>query len=171
MFSRRDIFFRRYMQFELLLAISVLFILDLPVPARLIILIMFALLLRPRWRPRKTAAEPSVEQIRPQPLDMFNTYQNNDFDAALRDERMAYSAGMEYPEYMVDAISAVYTGKEESADDACARRQRYMQEQSREAIDNRARMNPNSFRMYFGEEQETAENMSWWGVDQANYSH
>lgn len=163
------------MQIELLLAVSVLFILDLPIPARLIILIMFILILRFK-RSNKVASSivsketPDVDyESSPvaQPVDMFNTY--NDFNEAIEDEHSAYVAGMEYPEYMVDAIESVFTGKEESADDSCARRQRYMQERSRESMDNRARMNPNTFRMYFGEEQETAENMSWWGVDQASF--
>jgi hypothetical protein len=45
-----------------------------------------------------------------------------------------------------------------------------MQERSRESIENRARVNPNTYRMYFGEEQETAENTPWWGEDQARWN-
>jgi hypothetical protein len=99
-----------------------------------------------------------------EPLDAFNTYR-----VGARDERPEknYRAGLEHAREW-DQIKNIYSDKKTyDIDDLSARRQIVMQERSRESSEHRSRLNPNTFRAYFGEEQETAENLSWWGIDQA----
>ncbi len=99
--------------------------------------------------------------------DEFNTYQAGDYNLDMQNEAAAYRSQMEYPSELTEQIAPVFSNHyTDNADDSCARQQRFMQERSRESIENRARVNPNTFRMYFAEEQETAENAPWWGVDQ-----
>lgn len=103
--------------------------------------------------------------------DNFTTYQQGDIYTDIENESAMYKMSAEYPSETVNQMSPVFSNSYlNDADDDLARRQRYMQERSREAMENRARVNPNTYRMYFGEEQETAENTPWWGEDQAQFN-
>lgn len=98
-----------------------------------------------------------------QPLDIFNTY-----DSAFMDpeegKRAMYRAATEYPSTYTDEINPVYDVKRPpTADEMCAQMSHQMQLRSRESIDNRARLNVNTFRPYFEEDLVTNENAPWWG--------
>lgn len=101
------------------------------------------------------------------PADPFNTYDGTEFARDVDREFAEYKAMVEYPREMADEIPQVFTKADlQTADDYCARAQRYTQKKADEAIINRARLNANTFRPYFAEEMESAENASWWNVDQ-----
>lgn len=103
-----------------------------------------------------------------EPLDAFNTYK---VGAADNNPKKNYKAALEHSRDW-HQIKNVYSDKKTyDIDDLSARRQIIMQERSREATESRSRLNPNTFRAYFGEEQETAENLSWWGIDQAVFQN
>lgn len=119
--------------------------------------------------PASPSAQEKQEKKGEAPIDQFNTYESGNIYDDLRDEYNIYRAAEEYPR-SIGQINPSYSQEySESADDSCARRQMFMQNRSKESMDNRARLNVNSFRSYFGEEQENMENTSWWGVDQEKF--
>lgn len=97
------------------------------------------------------------------PLDLFNTY-DADYMSPTEGEAAVYAAQREYSDVYQKEINPVYDlAKPKMADEQLAQMARTQQLRSREAADNRARLNVNTFKPYFEEDLITNENAPWWG--------